>query len=85
VNLEATAAFGKHKGRTARWVMANDPGYWNWAAKAVPDLFKAKPEPVAKPEVAEGDGEEDTGKTWISAHDFYAMAMAYHREKGEDI
>jgi hypothetical protein len=82
---ESVAAFGKHKGKTAVWVMKNDPSYWNWAAKAVPDLFKGTPpQGKGKTEVPQ-DTDAERVRTWLSPSAMYSVALAYHKSQGEDI
>lgn len=69
------AQFGKHKGKTKRWIMDNDPGYFRWAAVNVPNLFGGQKsnsgggfeaKPVVKPVVYEEPPEEPVGSVGTS-------------------
>jgi hypothetical protein len=37
---DSRAKFGKHKGKTAAWIMKNDWRYMDWAKLNVPNLFE---------------------------------------------
>lgn len=86
MNLEMTVRFGKYKGKTIRWIQANDRRYFDWAKANAPGMFKAPEVSVSKlgsSVTTEEDEISDSG--WISGREFYEMAMAYHRSKGEDV
>ena len=95
MNQDMVIRFGKYKGRTVKWVMYNDRGYFEWAKDNAPDMFKDYKPAAGKPRSLDTNTEgkptyvnppeesDETQDFWTNPSIFYQIAQKMLRERGE--